>query len=325
MNNLLSKDEVDTLLKGMDSGEIETESKKRPPGEVQSFDFSSHERVIRGRMPGLEMACERFSRFFRNSLSGILMKSVDITIQSQDLVKFGEFMRTLPHPSSINIFKMEPLKGLALVVIEAPMVFAFVDQIFGGSSKPWLQSEGRYFTPIEQKIINKIVDTALKDLALAWQGIFFMEPQYVSSEMNPQFVTIDVTPSESVIRIEVQIEIENFAGKIFFCIPYSLVEPIKDKLYSGIRSSSQAIDQRWITRLREILRESFVDLQVDLGSAEMSLRELGHIEKGNVITLETSIFDELIIRVEGVPKMKGIAGSYRGNQGIKVTKFIENI
>jgi flagellar motor switch protein FliM len=142
--------------------------------------------------------------------------------------------------------------------------------------------------------------------------------------MNPQFLTIDITPSESVIRIEVQIEIENFVGKLFFCIPYSLIEPVKDKLFSGIRSQTRTTDQRWITRLKEILKESYVDLQVDIGCAELSLRELGHMEKGNVITLQTSVFDELIIRVEGVPKMKGIAGSYRGNQGIQVTKFIEN-
>ncbi len=322
MNNLLSKDEVETLLKGMDSGEIETEIKKGPP-EVQAFDFSSHERVIRGRMPGLEMACERFSRIFRNSLSGILMKFVNISIR-HELIKFGEFMKTLPHPSSINIFKMEPLKGLALMVIEAPMVFALVDQIFGGGTKPWVQNDGRYFTPIEQKIIKKIVETALKDLAQAWQGIMSMEPEYFSSEMNPQFVTIDVTHSESVIRIEVKIEIEDFSGNIYFCIPYSLIEPVKDKLFSGIRSQTQDLDQRWISRLKDILKESLVDLQVDLGYAELSLRDLGQIEKGNVIPLETSIFDELIIRVEGVPKMKGIAGAHRGNQGVKITKFIEN-
>jgi flagellar motor switch protein FliM len=323
MNNLLSQEEVDALLKGMDSGEIETESKKIPAGEVQVFDFTSHERVIRGRMPGLEMANERFGRFFRNSLSGILMKFVDVSIQGHDLMKFGEFMRTLPLPSSINIFKMEPLKGFALAVLEAPMVFAFVDHFFGGGSKPWVKTEGRYFTPIEQKIIKKIVEIALKDLAQAWQGIFAMEPQHVSSEMNPQFVTI-VTPPEAVIRIEIQIEIENFVGKFFFCIPYSLIEPVKEKLFSGIRSQIQTADQHWIASLREILKESYVDLHVDIGNAELSLRELVHMEKGNVITLQTSLSDELTIQVEGVPKMKGTAGAYRGNQGIKVTKFLEN-
>ncbi len=323
MNNLLSQDEVDALLKGMDSGEIKTESPKVPSYEVRTFDFISHERIIRGRMPGLEMANERFGRFFRNSISGMLMKFVDITIQGHDLIKFGEFMRTLPLPSSINIFKMEPLKGFALLVIEAPMVFAFVDQIFGGGSKPWVKSEGRYFTPIEQKIIKKIVDIALNDLASAWQGIFPMEPEQVSSEMNPQFVSI-VTPSEAVIKIEFHIEIENFVGKIFFCIPYSIVEPVKDKLFSGIQKDILSSDQRWIARLEGILKESFVELHVDLGSTELSLRELVHMEKGNVITLQTSVSEELTIRVEGVPKMKGTAGSFRGNQGIKVTKILEN-
>jgi len=323
MNNLLSQDEVDALLKGMDSGEIETESNRVPSCGVRTFDFISHERVIRGRMPGLEMANERFGRFFRNSISGILMKFVDVSIHGHELIKFGEFMRTLPLPSSINVFKMEPLKGFALIVLEAPMVFAFVDQFFGGGSKPWVKSEGRYFTSIEQKIIKKIVDTALKDLALAWQGIFPMEPEHIGSEMNPQFVTI-VTPSEAVIRIEIHIEIENFVGKIFFCIPYSIIEPVKDKLFSGIRSDSMANDQRWITRLREVLKESFVNLQVDIGKAELSLREMLNFEKGNVITLQTSVSDELTIRVEGVPKMKGTAGFCRGSQGIKVTKIFDN-
>jgi flagellar motor switch protein FliM len=322
MNNLLSQDEVDALLKGMDSGEIETESKKVASHEVRTFDFTNHERIIRGRMPGLEMANERFGRFFRNSLSGMLSKFVDVTIPGHDLIKFGEFMRTLPLPSSINIFKMEPLKGFALVVIEAPMVFAFIDHFFGGGSTPWVKSEGRYFTPIEQKIIKKIVDIALNDLAKAWQGIFSMVPEHVSSEMNPQFVTI-VTPSEAILRIEIHIEIETFVGKLFFCIPYSVVEPVKDKLFSSIRNNVLDNDERWIARLREILKESFVNLHVDIGSAELSLRDLVNMEKGNVITLQTSVSDELIVRVEGVPKIKGTAGSYRGNQGIKVTKIIE--
>jgi flagellar motor switch protein FliM len=322
MNTLLSQDEVDALLKGMDTGEIETETKKGSGDGVRQFDFTTHERVIRGRMPGLEMANERFGRFFRNSISTIIMKFVDVQIQGHDLIKFGEFMRTLPLPSSINIFKMEPLKGFALFVIEAPMVFAFIDYFFGGGSKPWVKSEGRYFTQIEQKIIKKIVDTALKDLALAWQGIIPVEPEHVGSEMNPQFVTI-VTPSEAVIKIEIHIEIENFVGKVHFCIPYSIIEPIKDRLFSGIRSDSMSQDRRWISRLSEILRESFVNLGVQIGSTELSLGELVNMDVGNVLTLHTSVSDELVIEVEGVPKMKGTAGFSRGNQAVKITKFIE--
>jgi len=251
------------------------------------------------------------------------MKSVEVTIRGYDLIKFGDVMRDLPQPSSINIFKMEPLTGFALVVIESPMVFSFVDQLFGGGNAPWVKTEGRYYTPIEQKIIRKIVDTALTDLGLAWQEVLPVELQYVNSEMNPQFVTI-LNPVENVIRIEIQIEMANFVGNLFFCIPISLIEPVKEKLFFGIRHQVQASDQRWISSLKETLKESSVVLQVDIGSLELSFRELIHLEKGNVITLQTSIFDELLIRVEGVPKMKGTAGYYRGNQGIKVTKFLEN-
>ena len=322
MNNLLSQDEVDALLKGMDSGEIETESKKGTPGSVKNFDFTSYERVIRGRMPGLEMANERFGRFFRNSISNIIMKFVDVHIQGHDLIKFGEFMRTLPLPSSINIFKMEPLKGFALFVIEAPMVFAFVDYFFGGGSKPWVKSEGRYFTPIEQRIIKKIVTTALNDLSTAWQGIIPMEPEHIGSEMNPQFVTI-VTPSEAVIKIEIHVEMENFVGKVFFCIPYSMVEPIKDRLFSGIRSDVMSQDHRWIQMLSEILKESYVNLEVEIGQAELSLRDLVNLDVGNVVTLQNSISDDLAVRVEGVRKMQGTAGYSRGNQAVKITRFLD--
>ena len=324
MNTLLSQDEVDALLKGMDSGEIETESNKGGNFGVRKFDFTTHERVIRGRMPGLEMANERFGRFFRNSISAVVMKFIDVQIQGHTLIKFGEFMRTLPLPSSINIFKIEPLKGFALFVIEAPMVFAFIDYFFGGGSKPWVKSEGRYFTQIEQKIIKRIVDIALADLTMAWQGIVTLAPEHVGSEMNPQFVTI-VTPSEAVIKIEIHIEIENFVGKVHFCIPYSMIEPIKDKLFSGIRSDTMYHDPRWVARLSEILKESVVNLDVLIGSTEISLGELVKMDVGNVLTLKTAVSDDLVINVEGVPKMKGAAGFSRGNQAVKITKFIEAI
>jgi flagellar motor switch protein FliM len=324
MNALLSQEEVDALLKGMDSGEVETETNKGPTTGVRRFDFTTHERVIRGRMPGLEMANERFGRFFRNSVSNIIMKFIDVQIHGHSLIKFGEFMRTLPLPSSINIFKMEPLKGFALFVIEAPMVFAFIDYFFGGGSKPWVKSEGRYFTQIEQKVIKKIVDIALNDLATAWQGIVPMVPEHVGSEMNPQFVTI-VTPSEAVIKIEIHIEIENFVGKIHFCIPYSIIEPIKDKLFSGIRSDSMSQDQRWISRLSQILKDSFVNLEVMIGHTELTLGQLVNMDVGNVLTLSTAVSEDLVVQVEGVPKMKGTAGFSRGNQAVKITKFIEAI
>lgn len=321
MNKVLSQDEVDALLHGVQSGDIETETARKDAGGVRPFDLTSQERIIRGRMPGLEMANERFARFFRNSISSIIMKFVDINIHGVEMMKFGEFMKTIPVPSSINIIKMEPLKGFALLVVEAPMVFAFIEYFFGGTSAKHVKSEGRYFTSIEQKIIKKLVGMVLHDMAEAWNVIAQIQPEHVGSEMNPQFVTI-VTPTEVVIKIEIHIELEEFTGKIFFCIPYSMVEPVKERLFSGIQGEKSGVDNRWVARLKEILLESYVDIAVEIGRTELTVRELTNLEVGNVISLGKSLSDELVLKIGDIPKLMGTPGFSRGSQALKITRVL---
>jgi flagellar motor switch protein FliM len=321
MNKILSQDEIDALLKGVQTGQIEAEPLPGEDSGVKTYDLTSQERIIRGRMPGLEIANERFARFFRNSISTIIMKFVDVNIHGVEMMKFSEFMKTLPLPSSINIFKMEPLKGYSLFVISAPAVFAFVEYFFGATTARNTKSEGRYFTPIEQRIIKKVVGMVLKDLALAWKGIANVQPEHVGSEMNPQFVTI-VTPTEVIIKIEVHIEVEDFTGKMFFCIPYSIIEPVKEKLYSGIQAEKLETDARWVNRLKEILLNSEVTVSVELGVTELTVEDLLSLNLGNIITIGRSVQDELIVKVEEVPKFKCTAGVSRGNQAIKITDFL---
>jgi flagellar motor switch protein FliM len=272
-------------------------------------------------MPGLEMADERFSRLFRNSISALVMKFVDISIHSVGIVKFGEFMQRIPFPSSINIFKMEPLKGYALLVVEAPLVFAFVEFFFGGTTVRNVKSEGRSFTSIEQRVIKKVVAIALQDMAQSWGGIIPITPEHTGSEMNPQFVTI-VTPSEIVIKIEIHIEVDDFTGKLFFCIPYSTIEPVKEKLYSGIQGDKFDQDHRWINRLKDILSVSAVDISAEIGKATLTFGELMNLKEGDVLTLNKSTSDDLLIKVEDVPKFNGQPGYSRGNQAIRITKVI---
>ncbi|MFA5073227.1 MAG: flagellar motor switch protein FliM [Nitrospirota bacterium] len=321
MSDILSQDEVDALLKGVQSGDINTEdAKKRILSGIRSYDLTNQERIVRGRMPGLEMANERFARLFRNSVSGMVMKFVDIVIHNVQILKFGELMKTLPMPSSINIFKMEPLKGYSLCVLEAPLVFAFVEFFFGGETVRNVKSEGRSFTSIEQRVIKKVIGMALQDLASAWSGIEEIQPDHVSSEMNPQFVTI-VTPSEIVIKIEVRIEVDDFIGKLFFCIPYSMIEPVKDKIYSGIQGDKVDVDQRLVNRLKEILLNSSVEVVVEMGQARLTLGELMNLNVGDVLPLAKSITDSLVLKVEKVPKLGGVPGYSRGNQAVRITKL----
>jgi len=319
VNKVLSQDEVDALLRGVEVGDVETDTKAAEPGAVRSFDLASQERIIRGRMPGLEMANERFARFFRNSISSMIMKFVDVNIHGIEMVKFSEFMKTIPMPSSINIFRMEPLKGYSLFVVEAPMVFGFIECFFGGASAKYVKSEGRYFTLIEQKVIKKLVLTALDDMAEAWKGIEQIRPEHTGSEMNPQFVTI-VTPTEVVIKIEIHVEVEEFVGKIFFCIPYSMVEPVKEKLFSGIQADKCEADHRWISRLREILLESYVDVVAEIGKTHITVGDMMNLEVGNVIVLGRSAPEDISVKVEDVAKFKGSAGFSRGNQAVKILR-----
>ncbi|HTF99344.1 MAG TPA: flagellar motor switch protein FliM [Nitrospirota bacterium] len=322
MSDILSQDEVDALLRGVQSGEIGTEeAKQKIMSGVRAYDLTSQERIVRGRMPGLEMANERFARYFRNSVSALVMKFVDISIHNLSIVKFGEFMKTIPFPSSINIFKMDPLKGYSLLVLEAPLVFAFVEFFFGGATVKNVKSEGRAFTSIEQRIIKKVVTMALSDLAQAWVGIAPIKPEHAGSEMNPQFVTI-VTPSEIVIKIEIHIEVEDFTGKLFFCIPYSMIEPVKDKLYSGIQADKFDFDQRWVGRLKEILMSSSVDLVAELGTLWLTCSDLMSLKEGDVLMINKCSSDEMQLAVEGVPKFLALPGNSRGNQAVRISKIL---
>ncbi|UCD35200.1 MAG: flagellar motor switch protein FliM [Nitrospiraceae bacterium] len=318
-DKILSQDEVDALLKGVASGEIDTDdARDKILAGVRSYDFTNQERIIRGRMPGLEMANETFTRMFRGSVSNLIMKFVDISVQNMDTIKFGDFIKAIPVPSSINVFKMEPLKGYSLLVLEAPLVFAFIEFFFGGANAQNIKSEGRSFTHIEQRVIQRVVNMALSDMKKSWASISPIEAEYVSSEINPQFVTI-VTPAEIVINIEILIEIEDFAGRMFFCIPYSLIEPVREKLYSGIRGDNVETDQRWTNVMKKLLNDTPVEVSVELGRLMLTFADVMKFEVGSVLNMGKSASSELEIKVEGHSKFKGVPGYCGGAQAIKLT------
>ena len=217
---------------------------------------------------------------------------------------------------------MDPLKGLSLLVLEAPLVFAFVEFFFGGSSAKHIKSEGRAFTAIEQRVIQRVVNMALHDLKGAWSSISQVNPEFVSSEINPQFVTI-VTPAEIVINVEVLIEIEDFSGRLFFCFPYSMIEPVKEKLYSGIHGDKSKKDHRWTEIMKQSLKETKVQLSAEIGRLDLTFGDIMKFEIGNVLNLGKSSTDELILKVEDLPKFKGYPGFSRGNQAMKLTEEVK--
>jgi flagellar motor switch protein FliM len=320
--NILSQDEVDALLRGISGGEIETEmSDIHDPSDVITYDLTSQDRIIRGRMPTLEMTNEKFARMFRTTLSSLLRKVSSVSAISIDMVKFGEFLKTIPVPTSMHLFKLDPLRGSGLMIVESKIIFMLVDIIFGGSGKSAFKIEGREFTAIENNIIKKVVMSALGDIEKAWQQLVDLKITYQRSEINPQFAQL-VSPTDVVVVSNFEIEVEYSSGIISLCIPYATLEPIRDKLQAGYQSEQMEVDKTWINRFKAGLFASKIDVTVNMGKAHIHAGEVINLKRGDVIPLDRYVSDSLDIFVEGVMKFRGKPVIYKGNQAIQVSHVI---
>ncbi len=321
MGDVLSQDEVDSLLQGLSAGKVETET-DLPAEEtdgVLMYDFTNQDQVIRGRMPTFEVINERFAREIRASMTAMLHTNVDISAESLDTLKFSEFGRSLPVPTSLHVFRMEPLRGHGLLVLESQLVFSLIDQFFGGKGSSKARIEGREFTFIEEVMIKKVVVACLRDLETAWFPIEPVKTTLVRSEVNPQFATI-VMPTDLVIVTRFEIELEQAAGTLIVCIPYSMIEPIRGKLSAGFQAEVEDVDYTWQKRLKEIIIDSEVEMSVQLGSTEISGERLIYLKPGDIVELDQDAGDVLIGFVEGFPKLLGYAGMQRGFQAYRVEK-----
>ncbi|HJA79548.1 flagellar motor switch protein FliM [uncultured Desulfovibrio sp.] len=323
MNKVLAQDEVDALLRGLSGGDIESEMDmpEEDADGVVAFDLANQDRIIRGRMPVLEIVNDRFARLCTNGLSNAVRKRVELNPISIDMTKFGEFMRSLPVPTSINIFKMDPLRGNAIMVVDSRLVFALVENIFGGAgSQPKI--EGREFTRIEQAVVDRIVKIALENMEESWRPVHDVKLELVRSEINPQFAAI-VPPSDVVVVITFEVELDTALGSMIICLPYATIEPIRSKLHASFQTERLEIDHAWVARLKERLMETPVDLKIQLGTTTITGNQLLRMQVGDVLVLDTDVEDLLPCTVAGVKKYEGIAGTVKAMKGFQIIKEIE--
>ncbi len=323
MEKLLSQQEIDALLRGMEGGQVDTTKEPADRSGAIAYDFANQDRIIRGRMPTLEIINDHFSRLHRNSLSSALRRIVDVGSSGVQMMKFGEFIKTLPVPSSLHVLKMEPLRGHAILVLESKLVFTLLDLFFGGSGKTAFRIEGRDFTAIESKLIRKLVNMILADLDKAWNAVHPLTFQYIRSEINPQFVSI-VPPSDLVLMIVYGVELDQFTGTISLCIPYSTIEPVKAKLYSSYQSDQLEADQNWIKRFLDRLKTSEVEVKVELGKRHLMVQDLLRLKVGDVLNLEKEVAEPLTVQIQGVPKFLGKPGICGGNRAIQIEEKIDS-
>ena len=319
-NDLLSQDEIDALLHGVDAGDVGTEDDETFDGVARSFDFASQDRIVRGRMPTLEMINERFARYFRISFFNMLRRTAEISVSGVQMMKFSEYMHSLFVPTSLNMVKIAPLRGTALCVIDPKLVFITVDNYFGGTGRH-AKIEGREFSPTETRVIQIILEQVFKDLEEAWKPVLKLDFKFLSMEVNPQFANI-VSPTEVVVVSGFQVELDGGGGNFYMVMPYSMLEPIRELLDAGIASDrAEQDDDRWSSALREEIKSAPVEMSCELTDAEMRLGDLLNLKEGDIIPIEYP--ESITLVVDEVPLFRGTYGVSKGSKAVKINEIVE--
>ena len=317
VQDLLSQDEIDALLHGVDDGLVQAETAAEP-GSVKSYDLTSQDRIVRGRMPTLEMINERFARYTRISMFNMLRRSADVAVGGVQVMKFGEYVHSLYVPTSLNLVKIKPLRGTALFILDAKLVFKLVDNFFGGDGRH-AKIEGREFTPTELRVVRMVLEQAFIDLKEAWQAIMEVNFEYINSEVNPAMANI-VGPSEAIVVSTFHIELDGGGGDLHVTMPYSMIEPVREMLDAGFQSDLDDQDERWVKALREDLLDVDVPLSATVARRQLRLRDILHMQPGDIIPVELP--EEMIMRANGVPSFKVKLGSHKGNLALQVVESI---
>lgn len=320
-SELLSQDEIDALLHGVDDGDVETENDlELHDGVSREFDFASHDRIVRGRMPTLEMINDRFARSLRISLFNMLRRQTEISVSGVQMLKFSEYLHSMFVPTSLNIVKIHPLRGSALCVFDPKLVFIIVDNYYGGVGRH-AKIEGREFSATERRVVNLVLQAAFKDLEDAWKPVLKVKFEFNSMEVNPQFANI-VSPTEVVVVSSFHVELDGGSGDFQVTIPYSMVEPIRDLLDAGIASDVSDKDERWGISLREEINVAEVEMSSTLTEIEMPLIDVLNLREGDILPI--TMPENVTLRAEDIPVLRGKLGESKGSKAIKVVEIVEH-
>ncbi len=320
-DSYLSQEEIDALLEGVTGESQKLTKDEESAGGVRDYNLSSQERIVRGRMPTMEIVNERFARNLRVGLFNFIRRSPEVSVGSVSVQKYSAFLRELVVPTNFNIMAVRPLRGNGLIVCEPTLLFGVIDSLFGGSGKFHTRIEGRDFSPTEQRVINRLVDVAAEEYAKAWKGVYPLELVYQRSEMQPQFATI-ATPSEIVVSTSFTLEIGDLTGSLHICIPYSTLEPIRDVLYSSVQGDAIEVDRRWVRVLGQELQAAPVSLVAELATADATVEQLLAMKVGDFIELDRKHIIEA--GVDGVPLFECQYGTHKGKYALKIERSLRS-
>ena len=315
--SFLSQEEVDALLEGVTGESQKLVEEVHDRGEVRTYNISSQERIVRGRMPTMEIVNERFARNLRVGLFNFIRRSPEISVGPVTVQRYSAFLRELAVPTNFNIVAIRPLRGSGLIVCEPALVFGVIDTLYGGIGKFQARIEGRDFSATEQRVINRLLDVITDEYKKAWKGIYPLELEYQRSEMQPQFANV-ATPSEIVISTSFQLEIGEITGAIHFCMPYAALEPIRDVLYSSTQGDSVEVDKRWVNVLTQEIQAAPITLVAELARADTTVEQLMAMKAGDFIELERQ--SKIQVTIDGVPVFECQYGTHNAKYAIRIDK-----
>jgi flagellar motor switch protein FliM len=319
MSEFLSQDEVDSLLRGVTGETDEADTSSGPAEGVRPYNLASQERIVRGRMPTMEVINERFARLFRIGLFNFIRRTPEISVGPVRVLKFGEFIRNLHVPTNLNLVQAKPLRGNGLFIFDPNLVFLVVDNMFGGDGRFHTRVEGREFTQTEQRIIQNLLVVVFETYGKSWEAVHPLEFEFVRSEMNPQFANI-ATPNEVVIVTTFDIELGGNGGSFHVCMPYSMLEPVKDLLYSTMQGEHLAMDHRWLQLLSKQVQSAQIELVATLGQAEIHMEQVLKMRVGDIIPLDVD--ENIVATVDGVPVMECKYGSFNNQYALRVERML---
>ncbi|WP_334107098.1 flagellar motor switch protein FliM [Methylobacillus sp.] len=319
-DNFLSQEEVDALLRGV-TNEQEDDAPAIDPAGVRNYNLATQERIVRGRMPTLEIINERFARLLRIGLFNFLRRTTEVSVGPVKVSKYSEFIRNLVVPTNLNLVQVKPLRGTALMVFDPTLVFLIVDNLFGGDGRFHTRVEGRDFTQTEQRIIQRVLSIVFETYAKSWEPVHKLEFEYLRSEMNTQFANI-ATPNEVVVSTTFTIELGSSSGEMHFCFPYAMIEPIRDILTSPLQGEALGVDKRWVRLMTQQIQGAEVEVVADLAKTQMSLGNILNMKVGDVIPL--AISEVVEGKVDNVPVMQCKYGIFNGQYALRVEKLLRS-
>ncbi len=320
-DSFLSQDEVDALLRGVNGEQEEAKPAAEDASAVRGYDLATQERIVRGRMPTLEIINERFARLLRIGLFNFLRRTIEVSVGPVRVSKYSDFIRNLVVPTNLNLVHMKPLRGTGLIVFDPSLAFLMVDNMFGGDGRFHTRIEGREFTQTELRIIRRALDIVFENYAKSWGPVYPVEFEYIRSEMNTQFANI-ATPNEVVVAITFTIELGTESGEMHFCFPYSMLEPIKDMLTSSLQGEVLGVDKRWVRLMTQQIQAAEVEMVADLATTSMRLSEVLNMKVGDVIPLNIS--EEVEAKVDNIPVMLCKYGVFNGQYALRVQKLLRS-